>query len=174
MVLGLARMIKEEQWLNDMSNKGYHLVKPEFFGRYEFYTGSAQELRLPVRLHDRQERPKGDISAILFGCRVGISWRIWELASIFRIFGRKVIPNRRYTRMQPVRLRNISGLVVFLVVLLLIYLVVLSVNNLADSDPAWLIVCIFLSYGCRLFPFFVFSIVKLFLRIQELKKTIKQ
>ena len=162
---------KEEQWLNDMSNKGYHLVKPEFFGRYEFTRGQPRNYvyRLDFMIG------KKDQKEIYLQYFLDAGWEyLGEFGSwqYFRILVEGDTEPEIYTdaASKIKKYQRISGL---LVVLLLIYLMVLSVNNLADSDPAWLIVCIFIIW-LSIISLFVFSIVKLFLRIQELKKTIKQ
>ncbi len=69
---------KEERWLEEMSERGLHLVSPGYFGRYEFEKGQPRNIFTGWILLLKPES-RGLLPAI-FRCRLGTYWRIWWLA----------------------------------------------------------------------------------------------
>ena len=162
---------KEEQWLTEMSNQGYHLLKPGFFGRYEFEQGDPKNY---VYQLDFMTGKKDQLETYLqFFTDAGWEY-VGEFGSwqYFRILAEGDTQPEIYTDVSSkiMKYQRIAGI---LVIFMPIYLVVLNVNNLVDHDPTWLMVTILILW-LSIICLFAFSIIKLFLRIQALKKTIKQ
>ena len=162
---------KEEEWLSEMSKQGCHLSKPGFFGRYEFEQGEPKNYvyRLDFMIG------KSDQKETYLQYFTDAGWEYlgefgnWQY---FRILAEGDSEPEIYTDVSSkiMKYQRIGGL---LIIFMPVYLVTLNVNNLLDRDPTWLMVTIFILW-LAIILLFVFSIVKLFLRVLELKKTIKQ
>lgn len=162
---------KEELWLTEMSNQGYHLIKPGFFGRYEFEQSDPKNY--VYRLDFMASKTDQKDTYLQFFTDAGWEY-VGEFGSwqYFRILADGDTEPEIYTDVSS-KIMKYQRIVMILVIFMPTYLVVLNVNNLLDRDPTWLMIGIFTLWLSIIF-IFAFSIIKILLRIQELKKTIKQ
>ena len=162
---------KEEQWLSDMSKQGYHLVRPGFFGRYEFLQGEPKNYvyRLDYMTGKRDDKE----SYLQYFADAGWTYLgefgYWQY---FRILAGEGENPEIYTDAAS-KIRKYYRILVYLVMFLSMYTIVLKMSDMLDYDPAWLMVGIFILWMAIILVF-IFCIVRIFIRIQELKKTIKQ
>ena len=162
---------KEEEWLSEMSKQGYHLLTPGFFSRYEFKQG---EPRNYVYRLDFMTGKKDQIEAYL-QIFADAGWEyLGEFGSwqYFRIMAEGDHQPEIYTDAAS-KIKKYERILVLLVILQPTYLLLLNVNNVLYDESVWLTVGLLILW-LMIVSVFTFSIVKIIMRIQELKKTIKQ
>ena len=162
---------KEEEWLSDMSKQGYHLSKPGFFGRYEFEQGESRNY--VYRLDFMSDRKVKKETYLQFFADAGWEY-IGEFGSwqYFRILAEGEHQPEIYTDVAS-KIKKYERILVILVIFQPTYLVLLNVNNILQYDLGWFTAGIFILW-LMIVSVFTFGMIKLIMRIQELKKTIKQ
>lgn len=162
---------KEEQWLGEMSAKGYHLTEPGLFGRYVFEQGEPMKYiyRLDFTPHNKDQRE----SYLQYFKDAG-----WEYLGefgnwqYFRILAGDDQTPEIFTDAAS-KIEKYRRILQVLLVCSLIYLLPLKYSDLLTGVSNWLRQSISI-FGILLLVLFSVGGYKIYRRIRELKKTIKQ
>jgi hypothetical protein len=161
---------KEEQWLELMSEHGYHLLEPGFFGRYIFKKGDPQKFiyRLDFMVHPKER----DSYLQLFE---DAGWEYIGQFGSWQYFRKPAGEDANpeiFTNVES-KIKKYQRLLTYIIIFTPIYLLPLNIKNILDRDPNWLMNAIFI-FWVVLLLFFGFSAIKLIQRINALKKSIRQ
>jgi hypothetical protein len=161
---------QEEKWLEEMSERGFHLVKPGTFGRYAFRKGEPKRCvyRLDFLANSQQKEDYLQLFADAGWEYVGEfgSWQYFrkpagdqENVEIFTDVTSKI---EKYQRV-----------LLFLVILTPVYLMPIYFRAILDWSPHWLMFAIFVVWFVVL-CLDIFAMIRLIQRISQLKDTLKQ
>jgi len=161
---------KEEQWLEDMSEGGYHLVSPGFFGRYEFQKGQPQRViyRLDYLAQNQNQEDYKQLFADAGWEHIG-KFGGWQY---FRKPAENQGESEIFTDVSS-KIEKYRRVLIILVILTPIYLLPLNMQTILGRDPHWLMNTIFIFWSFIL-CIMSFSVIKLIQRIKALKNTLKQ
>ena len=162
---------KEEEWLSDMSKQGYHLSKPGFFGRYEFEQGEPRNYVYRMDFMTGKKDQK-DTYLQMF---TDAGWEhLGEFGSwqYFRVLAKGDLQPEIYTDTAS-KIKKYERVMTILFLFQPIYLVILNANNVIHHAPLWLTIGMLILWLIIVFAF-SFGMIKISMRIRELRKTIKQ
>lgn len=154
----------EEDWLRKMSNQGWHLAKIGFPTIYTLRAGEAADYvyRLDYRSHYKMEK---DDYLQLF---TDAGWEyVEEMAGwhYFRQTARSGEQQEIYTDSES-KIGKYQRLLMFLGILMLpLFFTIMNLNNLAPYG--W--VAIIEMFIAALFALYVYAIIRILLRIRQLK-----
>jgi hypothetical protein len=161
---------EEEQWLESMAERGYHLLKPGFFGRYVFKKGEPKQMAYRLDFHYQPN----DLYEYLQVFE-DAGWEYIGQFGSWQYFRKPITEDEQpeiFTDVES-KIKKYQRVLTFIVILIPIYLLPLNMRNILSNDPVWLMVPIFL-FWLAILIFLSVSVVMIIRRIDELKKTIRQ
>jgi len=161
---------QEEKWLEEMSERGFHLVKPGFFGRYEFRKGAPNRYvyRLDFLTNSQQKKDYLQLFADAGWEYVGEfgSWQYFrrpageqENGEIFTDVTSKIAKYQR--------------VMFFLLILTPVYLMPIQFKGILEGRYHWVMLAFYFVWFMAL-CMEIFAMIKLIQRINQLKNTLKQ
>jgi hypothetical protein len=161
---------KEEQWLESMSENGYHLVEPGVFGRYVFEKGQPQ--KYVYRLDFMTQSKDRDSYLQLFK---DAGWEYLGQFGSWQYFRKSASEDDNPEIFSNVesKIKKYQRVLTYIIIFTPIYLLPLNINNILHREPNWLMNVIFI-FWAALIIFFGFSAIKIIQRINALKNSIKQ
>lgn len=161
---------QEEKWLEEMSERGFHLMKSGIFGKYEFQKGEPKRYvyRMDFLAHHQQKKDYLQFFEDAGWEHLGEfgSWQYFRKPA-----GDETSPEI-FTDVRS-KIQKYHRVLIFLAILTPIYLAPLNFRNILEGDPQWLMWLVF-TIWLLLLAVYGFSIIKILLRIDQLKQNIKQ
>ncbi len=163
---------KEEAWLEAMSAKGLHLVSTGAFGVYVFRQGEPQDYHYRLDFITAVDQEQRENYIQLFA---DSGWtHLGELGGwqYFRKAAGEEINPEIFTDAES-KVKKYQRLLGFLVIFVPVYFSPIYLQRLLSPASGWWVDALMIFF--TLFTlFFSFAIVRILMRISELKKTIRQ
>lgn len=161
---------KEEHWLEEMSERGLHLVSPGYFGRYEFDKGQPQKYFYRLDFIAQNQNREDYYQLFSDACWEHIGeFGGWQY---FRKLDDGQGDSEIFTDVTS-KIEKYRRVLLFLVILTPIYLLPLNIRNMTEGNPSWIVIVMFVIWW-GILSLMTFSIIKMIQRINALKNTLKQ
>lgn len=157
---------KEEQWLTEMANLGFHLVKPDLFGRYIFQRGEPRNDVYRLDFQGMAEKGKPDYLQIFKDA----GWQYVGELGWWQYF-RKTMPKGEIAELytdnssKVAKYRRVVGF------LALMFVIFFSANFSAwhgSSSAMWFVRGVVIALSV----FYTFMFIRLWMRMRELSKNL--
>ena len=161
---------QEENWLAEMSARGFHLVKPGVFGRYEFQKGEPSQFVYRMDFLANSQQKKDYLQ--LFE---DAGWEHLGEFGGWQYFRKPAGDDSAPEIFTDVRskIQKYHRVLIFLAIVTPFYVAPLNYVNILAVNAQWLMWSLFAIWTILL-VLYVFSVIKILLRIDQLKKTIRQ
>ncbi len=161
---------EEEQWLESMSERGYHLLEPGFFGRYVFEKGEPHKY---IYRLDFMVQPKDRESYLQLFNDAG--WEYLGQFGSWQYFRKPAGDGNNpeiFTNVES-KIKKYQRVLLFIIIFNPIYLLPLNVTGLFSHVAEGLMISI-TGFWIALLLLFDFSALKILQRIRNLKNSIKE
>lgn len=154
---------KEEQWLREMAQEGWHLIKPEVFGRYTFEQGEFQDIvyRLDYNAGTKDK-------AEYYQLFEDAGWEFVDEMGGWQYFRKENTDGDTleiFTDNES-KAKKYSRVLIYLTIFLPIFIIFMT--NLSQSGVPW-VQAVSVIFGVLMF-LYAYAMVRLLIRIGQVKR----